>query len=250
MKVTVVIPARYASTRFEGKPLAILLGKPMIQHVYERSLRAKGVDSVIVATDDDRIFDAVKSFGGRVLMTSSGHATGTDRLAEAAAGLDSDLIVNVQGDEPLIYPRMIEAAVEALRDAPSAAMSTLKHRIRDVDEITSSSVVKVVVDRDDFALYFSRHAIPFNRDEDRGSHVPVYYKHIGLYVYRRDFLTHFAGMASTPLENAEKLEQLRVLENGYRIKVVTTEYDTIGVDEPQDLIKAEEILKEISREYE
>lgn len=247
MKVTVVIPARYASTRFEGKPLAMLLGKPMIQHVYERSLEANGVDSVIVATDDDRIFDVVKGFGGEVVMTSANHQTGTDRLAEVVAGLDSDLIVNVQGDEPLIYPQMIEAALVALKDAPLAAMSTLKYKITDVDDIKSPSVVKVVVDRDDFALYFSRHAIPFNRDEDKGSHMPAYYKHVGLYVYRRDFLMKFAGMGSTPLENAEKLEQLRALENGYRIKVVTTEYDTIGVDEPQDLIKAEEILKEISR---
>ncbi len=247
MKITVVIPARYASTRFEGKPLAMLLGKPMIQHVFERSCEAKGIDNVVVATDDDRIFDAVKSFGGEVLMTSADHATGTDRLAEVAAGLDSDLIVNVQGDEPLIYPSMIESAVDALKDAPLASMSTLKYRIRDEDDINSPSVVKVVVDRDDFALYFSRHAIPFNRDGAKGSDIPVYYKHVGLYVYRRDFLMKFAGMDSTPLENAEKLEQLRALENGYRIKVVTTEYDTIGVDEPKDLIKAEEILKEISR---
>ena len=247
MKVTVIIPARYASTRFEGKPLAMLLGKPMIQHVFERSLEAKGVDNVIVATDDDRIFDAVKSFGGEAVMTSADHTTGTDRLAEVAAGLDSDLIVNVQGDEPLIDPQMIESAVDALIDAPLASMSTLKFKITDVVDINSPSVVKVVVDRDDFALYFSRHAIPFNRDDATGSERPAYYKHVGLYVYRRDFLMKFAGMDSTPLENAEKLEQLRALENGYRIKVVTTEYDTIGVDEPKDLIKAEEILKEISR---
>lgn len=247
MKVSVVIPARYASTRFEGKPLAMLLGKPMIQHVFERSLEAKGVDSVIVATDDVRIFDAVKGFGGEAFMTSSDHSTGTDRLAEVALGLDSDLIVNVQGDEPLISPQMIESAIDALKDSPLASMSTLKYKITDVDDINSPSVVKVVVDRDDFALYFSRHAIPFNRDGATGSDMPAYYKHVGLYVYRRDFLRKFAGMDSTPLENAEKLEQLRAIENGYRIKVATTEYDTIGVDEPQDLIKAEEILKEMSR---
>jgi len=252
LKVTVIIPARYASTRFEGKPLAMLLGKPMIQHVFERSLEAKAVDRVIVATDDDRIFDAVKSFGGEAVMTSASHACGTDRLAEVAAGLDSDLIVNVQGDEPLIYPQMIESAVDALIDAPLASMSTLKYKITDVVDINSPSVVKVVVDRDDFALYFSRHAVPFNRDGVNkdgvgGSDMPVYYKHVGLYVYRRNFLMKFAKMESTPLERAEKLEQLRALENGFRIKVVTTEYDTIGVDEPQDLIKAEEILKEISR---
>ncbi len=252
MKVTVIIPARYASTRFEGKPLAMLLGKPMIQHVFERSLEANAVDRVIVATDDDRIFDAVKSFGGEAVMTSASHACGTDRLAEVAAGLDSDLIVNVQGDEPLIYPQMIESAVDALIDAPLASMSTLKYKITDVVDINSPSVVKVVVDRDDFALYFSRHAVPFNRDGVNkdgvgGSDMPVYYKHVGLYVYWSDFLMKFAKMESTPLERAEKLEQLRALENGFRIKVVTTEYDTIGVDEPQDLIKAEEILKEISR---
>lgn len=247
MKVTVVIPARYASTRFEGKPLAMLLGKPMIQHVFERSLEAKSVDRVIVATDDDRIFDAVNSFGGEAVMTSASHACGTDRLAEVAAELDSDLIVNVQGDEPLIYPEMIESAVDALIDAPLASMSTLKYKITDLVDINSPSVVKVVVDKDDFALYFSRCAVPFNRDDAKGLERPAYYKHVGLYVYRRDFLMKFAGMESTPLENAEKLEQLRALENGFRIKVVTTEYDTIGVDEPKDLIKAEEILKEISR---
>lgn len=247
MKVTVVIPARYASTRFEGKPLAKLLGKPMIQHVFERSIEAKGVDGVIVATDDDRIFDAVRSFGGEAMMTSANHATGTDRLAEVALGLDSDLIVNVQGDEPLIYPQMIESAVDALIGEPLASMSTLKYKLTDVGDINSPSVVKVVVDRDDFALYFSRHAIPFNRDGAKGGDMPAYYKHVGLYAYRRDFLMNFAGMESTPLENAEKLEQLRALENGYKIKVATTEYDTIGVDEPKDLAKAEEILKEISR---
>ncbi len=234
-----MIPARYASTRFEGKPVADLLGKPMIQHVYERCLDASSIDDVIVATDDGRIFDAVTAFGGKAVMTSATHETGTDRLAEVAAFLDVGLIVNVQGDEPLIRPEMIDLAVSPLREDRSIPMGSLKSVIKDPGELGDPSVVKVVVDREDFALYFSRHSIPYVRD---GAAETVHYKHVGLYVYRRDFLLKFADMKPTPLERAEKLEQLRVLEHGYRIKVPTTEHDSIGVDRPEDLERVRKIL--------
>ncbi len=243
-KVTAIIPARYGSTRFEGKPLADLLGKPMIQHVYERTLEAEGIDKVLVATDDNRILDAVNNFGGEALMTSREHQTGTDRLAEVAASLESDFVVNVQGDEPLISPDMIAEAVKAIKEDPTLPMASLKCLIVNEDDLYDSSVVKVVVDNKDYALYFSRSPIPFVRDDDGMSSGTDYYRHIGLYVYEREFLLKFSGMDITPLEKAEKLEQLRALENGYKIKVVTTEYESMGVDRPEDLERVKEILKE------
>jgi 3-deoxy-manno-octulosonate cytidylyltransferase (CMP-KDO synthetase) len=242
MKITAVIPARYHSTRFEGKPLALIHGKPMIQHVYERASMASLIENVIVATDDARIAEVVSSFGGRFEMTSSDHETGTDRLAEVAQRLDSDIIVNVQGDEPLIAPEMIDEAIQPLVDDQSVVMGTLKSRIRNLHDFLSPNVVKVVTDRDGFALYFSRSPLPnfrdrFNdlKDEAFVSGKLVCYKHVGLYVYRRDFLLDFSRMAPTSLELAEKLEQLRVLENGWRIKVVETSHDSIGVDTPADI---------------
>src|SRR6266568_2216285 len=244
MKITAIIPARYASTRFEGKALADILGKPLVQHVYERTARAALVSEVIVATDDERIVAAVKAFGGRVEMTDKGHETGTDRLAEVAARLDSDIIVNVQGDEPLIEPAMIDEAIEPLITDPELLMSTLKSRIKSLHDFLSPNVVKVVTDWEGFALYFSRSPLPHFRDkwndlkdEAFASGRLLCYKHVGLYVYRRDFLLQFAQMSPTYLELAEKLEQLRVLENGYRIKVVETEHSSIGVDTPGDLEK-------------
>lgn len=245
MKVTAIIPARYASTRFEGKPLADILGKPMIQHVCERVKKAENIENVLVATDDQRIFDAVSAFGGKAIMTSSRHPTGTDRLAEVAAGLDSDFIVNVQGDEPLIHPAMIDEAIAPMIDDPSIAMGTLKCLIKEPEALDDSAVVKVVVDKDDFALYFSRYPIPFVRDAFSGNNIVRHFKHIGLYVYNRQFLLDFAAMKPSPLENAEKLEQLRALENGFRIKVVTTEHESIGVDRPEDLERVKEIMKEM-----
>ena len=241
MKVTAIIPARYGSTRFEGKPLADLLGKPMIQHVYERTLEAKSISRVLVATDDPRIYEAVARFDGEAVMTSRDHETGTDRLAEVASGLDSDYIVNVQGDEPLINPDMIDEAVGAVVNEPGLPMSSLKIRIKSDADFLDPAVVKVVVDRNDYALYFSRAPIPYFRDG--GGSVTDCYRHVGLYVYERNFLLEFARMESTPLERAEKLEQLRALENGYRIKVATTEYESIGVDRPEDLEKVRQILK-------
>lgn len=242
MDITAVIPARYASTRLPGKPLLDIAGKPMIQYVYERAQKAELVNRVIVATDDRRILDAVKGFGGEVIMTSEMHQSGTDRLAEVARTLESDIIVNVQGDEPLIEPAMIDEAVRPLMDDISIVMGSLKVEIRDEAELNNPNVVKVVVDRNDFALYFSRFPIPYFRDASPLSLLTGHFKHIGLYVYRRGFLLEYAGMPQTPLEEAEKLEQLRALENGYRIKVPTTRLQSIGVDTEEDLEKVRRLL--------
>jgi len=250
MRVTAVIPARYASTRFEGKALADIMGKPMVQRVYERASKATLVSEVIVATDDPRIEAAVKAFGGRVEMTSSVHETGTDRIAEVASRIEAEIIVNVQGDEPLIEPAMIDEAIRPLVDDSSIVMGTLKSRIRNLHDFLSPNVVKVITDLQGFALYFSRSPLPFFRDkwndlkdEAFASGRLLCHKHIGIYVYRRDFLIQYTRMPQTRLEKAEKLEQLRVLENGHRIRVVETEYESIGVDSPLDLEKVLEKLR-------
>lgn len=250
MKIAAIIPARYASTRFPGKALADIMGKPMVQHVYERTARATLVSNTIVATDDERIAAAVRAFGGQVEMTSPDHETGTDRLAEVAARLDADLVVNVQGDEPLIEPAMIDQAIRPLAEDPSLQMGTLKSRIMTLHDFLSPNVVKVVTDQSDCALYFSRSPLPNFRDrwhdlkdEAFSGGKLLCYKHVGLYVYRREFLLRFASLAPTPLELAEKLEQLRALENGFRIKVVETQYSCIGVDTPGDL---EKVLDRVS----
>lgn len=244
MKITAVIPARYASTRFEGKALADIMGKPMVQHVYERTLKASLVSEVIVATDDERIASCVRGFGGRVEMTSPDHETGTDRLAEVAQRLDADVVVNVQGDEPLIDPAMIDQAIAPLMEDPTIPMATLKTRIKTLHDFLSPNVVKVVSDPKGNVLYFSRSPLPFFRDkwndlkdEAFTSGKLLCYKHVGLYVYKREFLPLFAALPPSYLEMAEKLEQLRVLENGYRIKIVETEFESIGVDTPGDLEK-------------
>lgn len=250
MNIIAVIPARYASTRFPGKALAEIVGKPMIQHVYERTVQAKLVNNVIVATDDERIYQVVTSFGGVCRMTRLDHETGTDRLAEVAEGLDADIIVNVQGDEPLIVPEMIDQAIQPFLGEPSLKMGTLKTRIRCLHDFLSPNVVKVVTDKEDNALYFSRSPLPFFRDkwqdlkdDSFSSGKLLCYKHVGLYVYRRDFLLEFAAMSPTFLEISEKLEQLRALENGVSIRVVGTEFESIGVDTPDDLAKARERFK-------
>lgn len=239
MRVTAVIPARYASTRFPGKPLADIHGKPMIQWVYERTRQANSVHQVVVATDDERIATAVRAFGGEVQLTRADHPTGTDRLAEVAARIETDLIVNVQGDEPLIDPRMIDQAVNAVRRNPGVVMGTLKTSVASVEEYLNPNVVKVVTDRQGFALYFSRAPIPHPRDltdelEANFSRIEAF-KHIGLYVYRKDFLLTYPRLSPTPLEQLEKLEQLRALEHGFRIKVAATELTSQGVDTPEDL---------------
>ncbi|PLX86897.1 MAG: 3-deoxy-manno-octulosonate cytidylyltransferase, partial [Desulfuromonas sp.] len=226
MAVTVVIPARFASTRFPGKPLADLCGKPMIQWVYERSRACDSIDRVLVATDDQRIADAVAGFGGEVVMTHPDHPTGTDRLAEVAVSIDSELVVNVQGDEPLIDPAMIEAAVRPLMDDDSIPMGTLKTPLCSAEEYFNPNVVKVVTDRNGFALFFSRAPIPHARDfidqlDVRWKELATA-RHVGLYVYRRDFLLRYPRLEPTPLEQQECLEQLRALEHGYRIHVADT----------------------------
>jgi 3-deoxy-manno-octulosonate cytidylyltransferase (CMP-KDO synthetase) len=248
MKVVAIIPARYGSTRFEGKPLADILGKPMIRWVYEGVCQSKLIEEVIVATDDQRILDAVRSFGGKGVMTSPDHATGTDRVAEVARKLKAEIIVNVQGDEPLIKGSIIDKAIRPLLADDTLPLSTLMARIEEVRDWLNPHIVKVAVDQKGFALYFSRSPIPFPRDLhiDRlesnpfGTKRPLprnVFKHIGVYVYRRKFLQQFSKMKPTPLEKLEKLEQLRALENGHRIKVSIVDYEPICVDTPEDIQK-------------
>lgn len=246
-KAVVIIPSRFDSTRFPGKPLATLKGKSIIRHVYEQASRSSLADAVYVATDDDRIFDEVISFGGHAVMTSGSHICGTDRIAEAAKNIECDIIVNVQGDEPFIRPEMVDDIVRLLKDDEKASMSTLCVRIDNQEDILSPHSVKVVTDREGYALYFSRAPIPYHREEwkDLNSivHVPgktVLMKHIGIYGYRKNVLMDFTSMDKGDLENIEKLEQLRALFTGIRIKVKETEFNTFGIDTKDDLRKAEE----------
>jgi 3-deoxy-manno-octulosonate cytidylyltransferase (CMP-KDO synthetase) len=249
--IIAVIPARYGSTRYPGKSLALIRDKPMVQWVYERTKRSTLLDRVIVATDDRRILDAVTAFGGEAVMTSKAHATGTDRIAAVAEKLDCTIVVNVQGDEPLIDPRMIDEAVRPLVEDPSIPMGTLAKRIADPADAVDPNVVKVVMDRKGYALYFSRAPIPWDRDHWAGrtdltglTLAGPCYKHIGLYVYRRDFLLAYAAMPQTALEATEKLEQLRALEHGHKIKVEITDHESFGVDIPGDLSKILQRLEE------
>jgi 3-deoxy-manno-octulosonate cytidylyltransferase (CMP-KDO synthetase) len=230
--VCIVIPARFASTRFPGKPIAELWGKPLVQHVYERAKRAQLASRVVIATDDIRIATIARGFGAEVAMTRPDRPTGTDRVAEVAGGIIADLYVNVQGDEPLLHPDTIDTAVAPLAADPSIPMGTVCSPIEVAAELANPNVVKVVFDQAGFALYFSRLPIPFVRDHGPGV---ARYRHIGLYVYRRDFLLQLGRLAPTPLEEAEKLEQLRVLEHGHRIKVVVVPHTSPGVDTPADL---------------
>lgn len=238
MNVVGVIPARFESTRFPGKPLAKILNKPMIQWVYERAKKSKTLDRLIVATDSQLIYNQVKDFGGEVVLTSKEHPSGTSRVAEVVDQLDVEIVVNIQGDEPLISHFAIDEAVKPLITDPTIYMATLKQKITQESELSNPNVVKVVTDKDDFALYFSRSLIPFVS--------PPYtfyiYKHIGVYVYRREFLLKLVKLPPTKLEQIEKLEQLRVLENGYKIKVIKTDYSSIGVDTKEDLEKVSKIL--------
>jgi 3-deoxy-manno-octulosonate cytidylyltransferase (CMP-KDO synthetase) len=211
----------------------------MIEHVYRRAAAARSVDSVIVATDDERIVRAVEAFGGTVRLTSAQHQSGTDRLAEVAQSLSCDLVVNVQGDEPLIEPAMIDEAVAPFRSDPSLAMSTLRRRIDDDRELRNPNVTKVVVDRDGYALYFSRAPIPYAR---AGNLAAPAWRHVGLYVYRRDVLLRFAQLPATALERSEALEQLRALEHGIRIKALETQYDSVGVDTAEDLERVRKLI--------
>lgn len=248
-KATAIIPARYASTRFPGKPLALIKGLPMIQHVCHQVAKARSVGRVIVATDDERIFSAVKGFGGEVMLTRADHPTGTDRLAEVAAQIEEDLIVNVQGDEPLINPRMVDQAVQPMLDNPKIQMGTLAGRIDEIDDFYNPNVVKVVKDSNGMALYFSRAPIPWPRDLSRDQLAAeldkiAVYRHIGLYVYRRDFLLAYPQMPKTPLEALENLEQLRALEAGVKLHVAETEFSCHGVDTPEDLERVSRLMSE------
>ncbi|MBF0461246.1 MAG: 3-deoxy-manno-octulosonate cytidylyltransferase [Magnetococcales bacterium] len=244
--IVVIIPARFASSRLPGKPLLDLGGKPMIQHVYERAMQAD-VAAVWVATDDARIFDAVVAFGGRVVMTAPDHVSGTDRVAEAARGLAATIVVNVQGDEPLLDPALINRVAAPLRADATLDMATVAHPLYDAAEANDPNVVKVVCDRRGLALYFSRLPIPFDRDRQGEATSPQgvtapFLRHVGLYAYRADFLQTFARLPATGLEQRERLEQLRALEYGHTIHVVVADGMTIGVDTPADAQRVRQLL--------
>lgn len=239
-RVVAVIPARYASSRFPGKPLAKIHDKPMIQWVYERVKGVDGINDVYVATDDERIFDTVECFGGKVIMTSKDHKSGTDRISEAISKIDDDIdiVLNIQGDEPMIKKEMISQLISAFEDE-SVNMATLKKRLYDEDDINNPNIAKVITDVNNDAIYFSRSTIPYNRD---GHNDIKYFKHIGVYGYKKDFLYKFANLKKSILEKLEQLEQLRVIENGYKIRVVETKHESIGVDLPEHIEKVESLL--------
>lgn len=240
MKSLAIIPARFASTRFPGKPLVDIEGKPMIQHVYERTQQAALVDQVIVATDDERIHRAVEQFGGKVEMTATTHQSGTDRCAEVAQKYtDFDLIINVQGDEPFIRPEQIDQVLQPLIQHESFRISTLAKRVEVREQLLNPNVVKVVFNHQHAALYFSRNAVPYLRDVPVGNWLQQadFYKHLGIYAFRRAVLLEVANLAPSRLEQLEKLEQLRWLENGYAIYVEETQWESIGIDTPTDLAR-------------
>lgn len=241
MKIIAIIPSRYQSSRFPGKPLAQICGKPMIQHVYENVKKVTALDAVYVATDDARIYEAVKAFGGDVLMTSDKHTCGTDRLAECADILDlaeDVLVLNIQGDEPMIRQEMVQDLIDAF-DSDDVYMGTLKKAIDQEEEIGNPNVVKVITNVHGDAIYFSRYPIPFERDGKKAKH----YKHIGVYGYKTWFLKKYSKMEKTDLEIAESLEQLRVIERGYQIRVKETKYQTVGVDTPEQLAQVEALME-------
>ncbi|MBR8702224.1 3-deoxy-manno-octulosonate cytidylyltransferase [Fusobacterium sp. DD29] len=238
MKFLGVIPSRYASTRLEGKPLKDICGHTMIEWVYKRT-KMSNLDEVVVATDDERIFKEVEKFGGKAILTRKDHENGTSRIAEVCEKItDYDVIVNVQGDEPLIEPDMINSIIDSFKEDDSIAMSTLKYKIDTMEEIENPNYVKVITDKKGYALYFSRSVIPYPRKMD----LKNYYKHVGIYGYKRDFVIEYAKMEPTPLEKSESLEQLRALENGYKIKVMETPYKIIGVDTQEELEKVREYV--------
>ncbi len=244
-----VIPARFAATRFPGKPLALIAGKPMIQHVWERARSASHLDDVIVATDDARIVDAVQGFGGKAVMTDPSHRSGTDRIAEVARQVEGQVFLNIQGDEPLVHPEPLDAIAQFLLAHRGVPMATVMTPITRIEDIASPHVVKVVCDQDDYALYFSRAPIPAIRDAattpQAALSAEVYWKHLGLYGYQRDFLLRFPHLPPTPLEQLEQLEQLRALQQGFRIKVLPTPHDTVAVDTPEDVAKVERAMAQL-----
>jgi 3-deoxy-manno-octulosonate cytidylyltransferase (CMP-KDO synthetase) len=233
--VTGIIPARYRSQRFPGKPLALILGKPMIQWVYERAQKSNYLQKLIIATDDDRIYEACQEFGADVRMTSPSHVSGTERVAEVAESLSSPYIINIQGDEPLIRPEMLDDLISAMKE-DEIPMVTLATRVINLALLEDQNIVKVVTDRKGLALYFSRSPLPFQSSD-------YFFRHIGIYGYTKDFLLEMCQWPPSRLEQEEKLEQLRVLENGYNIKVVFTHFSTLSVDTPQDIIMVENLMK-------
>lgn len=245
LKIIGVIPARYASTRFPGKVLTQICAKPMVQWVYERALNAKKLNDLFVATDDERIKTKVIEFGGKVIMTSPTHASGTDRVAEAVEKIDADIVVNIQGDEPMISSEAIDEVLEPFFGDSQVQMTTLCRLAENKDEIFAPNTARVVFDQNYNALYFSRSVIPFNREKNKDFWLEDtnYYQHIGVYAYRKLFLNTLAKLPQTPLEKIEKLEQLRVLESGFQIRVVETKYSPICVDVPEDVEKVEHLMK-------
>ncbi len=242
MDVIGVIPARYLSIRFKGKILADIMGKPMLQHVWERAKQSRMLDDLIIACDSEIILKAAIKFGAKAVMTSKEHTCGTDRISEVVNPLDVKIIINIQADEPLIHPMMIDSAARVLLEDKMLNMATLMKKIEDVSELLDPNVVKVVVDKNNFALYFSRAPIPYLAPNAEIDQV-IYYKHIGLYGYTKDFLFTYKNLPISNLEKTEKLEQLRVLAEGFKIKVIETKFDTVGVDTPDDLERAKEQLQ-------
>ena len=262
MRAIGVIPARWKASRFEGKILALIDGKPMIQHVWERASQSRILEEVIVATDSEEVIRVVKSFGGKAVYTSKDQPSGTDRIGEVVNPLDVKVVVNIQGDEPLIHHSMIDGLANTLLNDKSISMATVIKKITHRRELINPNVVKVVVDKDGYALYFSRSPIPYVRGENKlhsifdvhywfqaHSFTPEtqdYYKHLGIYAYTKDFLFTYTNLPKSKLETMEKLEQLRALESGYKIKTIETEYDTVGVDTPEDLKFAEKLLRKVT----
>ncbi len=237
MKAIGVIPARYQSSRFPGKILTPLLGKPLIQHVYEAALKAQSLEDLIIAADDQRVVEAAQKFGARVVMTAREHQSGSDRLTEIVNPMDTQIIVNIQADEPLIHHSMIDRLVDCLFENKDIAAASLIYRMKNKEDLENPNVVKVVKDRNNFALYFSRSLIPHPRGGLVFTPQSNFYKHLGLYAYTKEFLFTFTNLPTGDLENIEKLEQLRILEHGHKIKLIETNFDTIGVDTPEDLEK-------------
>jgi len=241
-KIVVVIPARYGSTRLPGKPLVLLAGKPMIQRVFERAKLSKRAERVIVATDDERIVNAVEAFGGEARMTRPDHRTGTERVAEVAAHVEGDVFVNVQGDEPLLDPKAVDAAISSLLEEPQALISTVATSVKTPGDIMDPNVVKTVLDFESNALYFSRAPIPWVRDT-AGKIQVRHWKHLGLYVFQRDALLEYPTLPQGELEKIEQLEQLRWLENGWKIRVAEVAHDAVSVDVPEDVARVEKLLQ-------
>jgi 3-deoxy-manno-octulosonate cytidylyltransferase (CMP-KDO synthetase) len=243
MKIIGVIPARYASSRLPGKVLADLGGKPMIQHVWERAKQARSLSEVYIACDDQRVFSVSRNFGAKAIMTAPELASGTDRIAAAVKDIEADIVLNIQGDEPLIHFETIESLALGLKNEKDCTMATVVRMMADPADVLNPNVVKVVLDHNGFALYFSRSVIPFDRDGGDFSRL-TYYKHFGLYAYRKNFLLAFHQLPFSHLEQTERLEQLRVLEAGYKIKTVTTPHDSISVDTKEDLAKVIGFLRD------